>query len=106
MRDANVCRGAAGPALRRSEKPPEFCTYIHPSSAKATGNDNLVRETVLLTLEALAVHDRGTALVVLLLRDPHLLEGRQGGENGTTDPDRVLALGGSNDLDLHRRRSK
>ena len=55
------------------------------------------------TLEALAVHNRRAALVVLLLRDPHLLEGRERRENGTTDPDRVLALGGSNDLDLHRR---
>ena len=58
------------------------------------------------TLEALAVNDRGAALVVLLLRDPHLLEGGQGRQNGTTDPDRVLPLGGSNDLDLHGRRSK
>lgn len=58
------------------------------------------------TLEALAVHDRGTALVVLLLGDPHLLEGRERGKNGTTDPDGVLALGRSNDLDLHGRRSK
>jgi hypothetical protein len=57
-------------------------------------------------LEALAVNDAGTALVVLLLGDPHLLEGRQGSENGTTDPDGVLALGRSNDLDLHGRRSK
>lgn len=59
-------------------------------------------------------------LVVLGLGDPHLLEGRQRGQDGTTDPDRVLALGGRNDLpvsstldisdassthlDLHRRR--
>lgn len=53
------------------------------------------------TLEALAVNNGGTALVVLLLRDPHLLEGGERGQNGTTDPDGVLALGGSNDLDLH-----
>jgi len=32
--------------------------------------DNLLR-----TLEALAVDDGGSTLVVLLLRDPHLLEG-------------------------------
>ena len=57
-------------------------------------------------LEALAVDDGGTALVVLLLGDPHLLEGGQRGQNGTTDPDGVLALGRSNDLDLHGRRSK
>merc|ERR1712141_138679 len=51
-------------------------------------------------LEALAVDDGGAALVVLLLRDPHLLEGGEGGEDGTSDPDGVLPLGGSDDLDL------
>ena len=30
-----------------------------------------------------------------------MLEGREGGENGTTDPDRVLSLGWCDDLDLH-----
>jgi hypothetical protein len=55
------------------------------------------------TLEALAVNDRRTALVVFLLGDPHLLEGGQRSENGTTDPDRVLALWGSDNLDLHGR---
>lgn len=52
------------------------------------------------------MHNGRTALVVFLLGDPHLLEGREGSENRTTDPDRVLALGRSNDLDLHGRRSK
>ena len=56
------------------------------------------------TLEALAVNDRGSALVVLLLGDPHLLEGGQGGQNRTTDPDGVLALRRRDDLDLHGRR--
>merc|ERR1719401_926668 len=51
-------------------------------------------------LEALAVDDGGAALVVLLLGDPHLLEGGQGGQDGSSDPDRVLPLGRSNDLDL------
>lgn len=58
------------------------------------------------TLEALAVNDRRTALVVLLLGDPHLLEGGQRGQNGTTNPHRVFTLRRSNDLDLHRRGSK
>jgi len=40
------------------------------------------------------------ALVVLLLGDPHLLEGGEGGQDGATDPDGVLPLWGSNDLDL------
>ena len=51
-------------------------------------------------LEALAVDNGGSALVVLLLGDPHLLEGGEGGQDGATDPDRVLPLRGSNDLDL------
>merc|ERR1711899_351545 len=40
------------------------------------------------------------ALVVLLLGDPHLLEGGEGGQDGPSDPDGVLPLGGSDDLDL------
>merc|ERR1712045_199675 len=51
-------------------------------------------------LEALAVDDGGAALVVLLLGDPHLLEGGQGGQDGSSDPDGVLPLGRSDDLDL------
>merc|ERR1719195_712234 len=52
-------------------------------------------------LEALAVDDGGAALVVLLLGYPHQLEGGQGGQGGASDPDGVLPLGGSDDLDLH-----
>ncbi len=52
-------------------------------------------------LEALPVDDGGAGLVVLLLGDPHLLEGGEGGQDGASDPDRVLPLRGSNDLDLH-----
>jgi len=55
------------------------------------------------SLEALAVDDGWAALVVLLLGDPHLLEGRQGSQDRTTDPHRVLALWRSDDLDLHGR---
>jgi len=53
-------------------------------------------------LEALPVDDGRAGLVVLLLADPHLLEGGQGGEDGPADPDGVLALGRRDDLDLHR----
>mmetsp|Transcript_18968 Transcript_18968/g.33823 ORF Transcript_18968/g.33823 Transcript_18968/m.33823 type:complete len:336 (+) Transcript_18968:245-1252(+) len=60
-------------------------------------------ELQICSLEALPVHDGGSALVVLALGDPHLLEGREGGQDGATDPDRVLALGGCYDLDLHGR---
>ena len=58
------------------------------------------------TLEALPVNDGGTRLIVLLLGDPHLLEGGQGSKDGAADPDRVLPLRRSNDLDLHGGGSK
>ncbi len=66
----------------------------------------LIKRRTCSTLEALAVDDRRSALVVLLLRDPHLLEGGERGQDGTTDPDGVLALRRSDDLDLHRRWGK
>ena len=40
-------------------------------------------------------------LIVLLLGDPHLLEGGEGGKDRPSDPDGVFALGGCDDLDLH-----
>ena len=52
-------------------------------------------------LEALPVHDGGAGLIVLLLGDPHLLEGGEGSQDGASDPDGVLPLWGSDDLDLH-----
>lgn len=61
-----------------------------------------VKEFLVHRLEALSVDDRWSRLVVLLLRDPHLLEGRKRGQDGTTNPDRVLSLGRCDDLDLHR----
>merc|ERR1719452_24443 len=51
-------------------------------------------------LEALAVDNGGSALIILLLGDPHLLEGGERGQDGATDPYRVLPLRGSNNLDL------
>merc|ERR1712119_118606 len=53
-----------------------------------------------MRLEALAVDDGWAALVVLLLGDPHLLEGGEGSQDGASDPDGVLPLWGSDDLDL------
>lgn len=50
-------------------------------------------------LEALPVDDGGACLVVLLFADPHLLEGGERGQDGAADPDRVLTLGGSDDLE-------
>ena len=49
-------------------------------------------------LEAFAVDDRWAGLVVLLLGDPHLLEGGQRGQDGAADPHGVLALGRGDDL--------
>ena len=46
--------------------------------------------------------DGRTGLIVLLLGDPHLLERGERSEDGTSDPDGVLPLGRSDDLDLHR----
>ena len=47
--------------------------------------------------------DNGWAgLVVLLLADPHGLEGGQRGKDGAADPDGVFPLRRSDDLDLHR----
>merc|ERR1712018_1108866 len=51
-------------------------------------------------LETLAMDNGWAALVILLLGDPHLLEGGQRRQDGATDPDRVLPLGGCDDLDL------
>merc|ERR1719197_734110 len=53
-------------------------------------------------LRALAVDDRGSRLVVLLLLDPHLLEGAERGQDRAANPHRVLALGRRDDLDGHR----
>jgi len=53
------------------------------------------------SLEALPVDDGGAALIVLLLGDPHLLEGGEGSEDGASDPDGVLPLRRGDDLDLH-----
>jgi len=52
------------------------------------------------------VNDRRTGLIVLLLRDPHLLERGKGGQDGASDPDGVLSLGRSDDLDFHSRGSQ
>jgi len=46
------------------------------------------------------VNNGWAALIVLLLGDPHLLEGGEGSQNGSSDPDGVLPLWWSNDLDL------
>jgi len=51
------------------------------------------------------VNDSGAGFIVLLLGDPHFLEGGEGSQDGASDPDGVLPLGRSDDLDLHGGRS-
>merc|ERR1712131_93156 len=74
------------------------CTSSDCISQGRTGE--FVEVFWLRNLEALPVDNGWAALVVLLLGDPHLLEGGEGRQDGSTDPDRVLPLRGSNDLDL------
>merc|ERR1712168_1583292 len=57
-------------------------------------------------LEALAVDNGWAALIVLMLGDPHLLEGGEGSKDGSSDPDGVLPLWWSDDLDLDGGRSQ
>jgi len=54
-----------------------------------------------MCLETLPVDNGGARLIVLLLADPHLLEGGERGKDGASDPDRVFPLRRCNDLDLH-----
>ena len=70
-------------------------TYIQETTTyKCMGERSLV-----VCLEALPVDNGGAGLIVLLLADPHLLEGGQGSQDGATDPDGVLPLRWGNDLD-------
>merc|ERR1719486_1679749 len=52
-------------------------------------------------LEALPVDNGWAALIVFLFGDPHLLEGGKGRQDGSSDPDGVFPLRGSNNLDLN-----
>lgn len=47
------------------------------------------------------MYDGRSALVVFGLRDPHLLERRQGRQDGPADPHGVFALGRRDRFDLH-----
>src|SRR6266436_6862803 len=52
-----------------------------------------------------AVDDTRTRLVILLLRDPQVLESGERGQDGTTYPDGVFTLGRGHDLYLRTHRS-
>jgi len=51
-------------------------------------------------LETLSVDNGRARLIILLLGDPHLLEGGQRSKDGSSDPYRVFSFWWSNDLDL------
>jgi len=46
------------------------------------------------------MNNRGTSLIVLFLGAPHALEGAEGGQDRTSDPDRVFAVRRCGDQDL------
>merc|ERR1712045_328911 len=52
------------------------------------------------SLEAFSVDNGWAAFVVFLLGDPHLLEGGEGSQDGSSDPYGVFSLRWSNDFDL------
>merc|ERR1719231_1056226 len=51
--------------------------------------------------EALSVNNGWARLIVLTLGDPHLLEGAQRRQDRASNPDRILALRRSDNLDFH-----
>merc|ERR1719494_15496 len=55
------------------------------------------------SLEAFPVDNGWTRLVVFLFGDPHLLEGGEGSQDGSSDPDGIFPLWWGNDLNLHGR---
>ncbi len=59
-----------------------------------------------MSLEAFAVDNGRSTLVIFLLGDPHLLEGGKRGKDGASNPYGVLPLWWGNDLDLHCGRSQ
>ena len=74
--------------------------------SKAMLLTHLSGDTLLYALRALSVHYGGAVLLILLLGDPHLLEGGEGGDDGTPDPHGVLPLRGLHHRHTHRRRSQ
>ena len=60
----------------------------------------------LYCLEAFPVNNRRSTFIILLLGDPHLLEGGKRSQNRSSNPDRVFPLRRSNDLDLDCGRSQ
>ena len=73
---------------------------------RQTGQTVYFLRAARLRLEALAVDNARAGLVVLLLRAPHVLERAERRQDGTTDPDGVLALRRCDDLDTDGARAE
>lgn len=82
------------------------CEYWTTARPFNTATDKGTTAVGSLHLEALAVHDARPSLIVLLLHDPHLLEGAQRCQDGPSNPNGVLALGGGDDANLNRGRGE
>ena len=52
------------------------------------------------------MNNTGSRLIILLLGDPHLLEGCEGRKDGSTNPYGVLSFWWSNDFNFHGGRSQ
>ena len=76
--------------------------YTHTSAYTIETHDDKKMMEQVNGLKAFSVNDRWAWFVVLLFRNPHLLEGRQRRQDRSSDPHRVFALRWSDDLDLHR----
>merc|ERR1712043_94605 len=69
-------------------------------------NKSKYKQKQINSLEAFSVDNGWAAFVIFLLGDPHLLEGGERSQDGSSNPDGVFPLGRSNDLDLHGGRSQ
>ena len=48
------------------------------------------------------MNDRRTRFIIFLFGDPHLLEGGEGSQDGSPNPDRIFSLRRGNYFDSHR----
>ena len=70
-----------------------WSTYSHIIRSILRGGEKSVSTRGYIRKPHTAMNNPRSALIVLLLRDPHVLEGRQAGEDGPSNPDTVLSFG-------------
>merc|ERR1719242_1469983 len=82
----------------------QYIAYKHTIHAVRNRNQKqkILRNKIpnIITSEAHPVDNLGTRLIILVLGDPHFLEGGERGQDGTSNPHRVLALRRGHHLDL------